>query len=241
MQRFLLLAALLLMALACAGTATEEPTPAPPAAPSASPAPAASPVPAASPPPAALPEPPEPPPAPSILPADADPLAAFLADCATTFTERNTWTDETVDECAFIALDPLPEPDLFSCVEEGQTCMTGCSTPCTDCQTTCAAACTDCKSACGGDEVCLQTCAQARQDCRTACLDALQTCTGPVCGEVVSDCRKQGELTKRRECPRCDEITACILRSYKDGTFASAPCRKTVPAAEACYTWCQPG
>jgi hypothetical protein len=145
------------------------------------------------------------------------------------------------DECAFVEFDQMCAEDHFGCFGKGEDCRAACGGPCTDCQTACASDCDDCKAACAGDADCIRECAQLRQGCRERCLDGLTTCKGATCSEVESDCYKQAELTKRRVCPRCADITECILKSYDEGNFADSPCEAKIKADERCYTWCHPG
>ena len=175
-----------------------------------------------------------------MLSFDADPIPAFTDSCAASFLIPTDLDGGTTGECRFV---PSTEPlvDHFGCQEKGNACAAACAGPCEDCQSACVAPCEDCKAGCGGDADCITDCAQQRQDCREGCLQTRRACEGFDCAEVVSDCEKNAELTIRRTCPRCEDITACILESYKKGNFAEDPCRKLVPASEDCYTWCHPG
>lgn len=234
MRRWLLLLILLLVSLACGGLGSEAPEAVAPVDPPAE-------VSVEVPPPAPITPPPAEPAEPTMLPLGADPIAAFIADCAATFTVEDDFSDGAVSECEFIAFDQMCAEDPFGCWDKGEGCRSGCGEPCTTCQADCVPACTDCKAQCDGSADCIRQCAQVRQDCREGCLGGLLTCKDVTCGEVEEDCYKQAELTKRRVCPRCEEIEECIMDSYSDGTFADDPCRTKIKAEERCYTWCHPG
>ncbi|MFT5683378.1 MAG: hypothetical protein ACI8RZ_004309 [Myxococcota bacterium] len=234
MRRVVLLI-LLTVILACGGLGSDAPEEvAPVDVPTVSPPTA--PPPPASPPPTRLPPQPA-----TVLPADADPIAAFIEDCAAAFTVEDETAGGQVIECEFMEFDQMCAEDSFGCWNKGDSCRGGCGEPCTTCQTNCAAGCTDCKADCNGDAACIRQCAESRQSCRVTCLDGLTTCKDDTCSEVESDCYKQAELTTRRVCPRCDELQECIMASYSDGTFADDPCRGKIKADERCYTWCHPG
>ena len=238
MKRIVVLATLLLAVLACGGLGEDTPV-----EPEAT-APVDMPTEVSAEPVEARAEPPPqqtPPAAPTILRQDADPIAAFTEDCGAVFTEVDGFESSHTDECIYLEFNQMYAEDLFDCRNTGESCRSACGQPCQDCQSTCTEGCTDCKSDCEGDDACIRQCAESRQDCRASCLDALNQCKGPTCNEVESDCHKQSELTIRRTCPRCDEIRACVMQSYTDGTFAADPCRKAIHAKEECYTWCHPG
>jgi hypothetical protein len=179
-------------------------------------------------------------------PTDAERVDAYVASCSHRFTVvPEEWADEVdpadaaVDECEYYEWDQNCMPDPSGCWEGGQECIRSCATPCSTCQAECTGGCDQCKAACApGATDCIRKCAEARLTCRNTCLTAHSNCQSIDCPKQEEQCNKVFDQKRKKKCPQCAAISACMSRDHGDEEYDKACARELPKAKKVCFDWC---
>jgi hypothetical protein len=146
-------------------------------------------------------------------------------------------------------------PDLFQCevgyeqacvvdvcLEDRDSCQTGCAGRCTDCGGQCATSCESCKSRCT-DASCRQACAATCAQCRQDCTRTFDRCATGECAKVHKECSARiVSLYRKSGCAaRCASRRACVERcgKAKDEAACNVACdERAAPGYAACSEAC---
>lgn len=172
-----------------------------------------------------------------------DAVAAYLQSCHATMTAMDDMGDGPIAVCEWMEFDQMCAPDLTGCWDKQQECKATCPSGCQDCEAQCTGSCDDCKTQCAdGDDACLRTCAQARKSCQDTCIQTRNTCLDDKCGAVWDRCNTEFDEKLDRVCPKCSEIRSCQEKHMFNTDGAELKdCKEVFPSADdRCFDWCQP-